>query len=240
MLNRFGVFPETSRYAIASFVLALGGLACFVFGLLLIEANSFRGGFGLQALIGSIGAAGLACGLRAVVIQQESEGRVGGRLLSVLGLSLSGACLVGFLVSTQFSRISEWKDRQERATCSGNLELLREALQLHAEKHNGRLPSAHEWSGAVLAVISELKHNSQSRGSIMQCPANSSSACTYGFNASLAGKKLAELPPGTILIYETKGGWNNAGDPRAQASCRHLDRRPNAIRVNGIVGPITK
>lgn len=206
--------PPISRLAILSALTAFAGLAATVGGLLLIEIEQWHGGLGpilmVCALIGSV--AGMFSGVASVRAIKKSEGLLAGEGLATGGLSLAAVGFVAFLVSTQFSSWADDKADDSRELCTQNLKVLRQALTTYAERNDGKLPPVKNWCGAILGMAQELRQSPDFRGSLFQCPSSIASfESSYGFNASLEGRKLADIPPNAIILFEIDGGWNVSG-----------------------------
>ncbi len=210
--------PPISRLAILSALAGFAGLASTVGGLVLIELEQWHGGPGRMlmgcALAGSI--LGALSGVAAIRAVRRSEGLLAGEGIATGALSLCAVGFVAFLVSTQFGSWADSKAAQSRDKCGGNLKILHEALSLYAERNEGRLPPVDNWCGAILGMAQELQQSPDYKGSMFQCPSSLETfESSYGFNAELGGKKLADLPPETVMLFEINGGWNVSGGPES-------------------------
>jgi len=90
-----------------------------------------------------------------------------------------------------------------RLRCGNNLDSLGKAVLAYANDNNGKYPVANRWCDLLLegGYVNEDK---------FKCPANKNARCSYAMN-----KNIVELgpsgPQGMILLFETKGGWNQVG-----------------------------
>jgi len=229
--------PPISRLAIFSAMAAVGGLASTIGGLVLIELEQWHGGAGhllmILALSGSlIGALSGAAAIKAV---RRSEGLLAGEGMATGALSMSAVGFIAFLLSTQFGGWADAKAERSRGQCVENLEILHQALTTYAERNDGKLPPLKNWCGAILGMAQELQQSPDYHGSMFQCPSSLESfESSYALNAEVEGKKLTDLPPQTVLLFEITGGWNVIGGPDSLLE-KHRHKGPLVCLVNGRV-----
>ncbi len=190
--------PRTSGLAIASLVCGILGLCT-----------------GISALIG------LVLGIMALVKISKSEGRIGGKGLAIAGTSVS-ACVTALLLlmipielALMLPALSQAKSKAQTIMCVNQLKQQALAVQMYADDNNGVLPAGAKWCDSLKPYLG---------GStvVFHCPADSNPAaqCSYAFNARLSGLKLDKVNHGTVVLFESNGGWNAVGGSE-QMTPRH-------------------
>ncbi|HEX5221120.1 MAG TPA: DUF4190 domain-containing protein [Verrucomicrobiae bacterium] len=173
--------PKTSGLAIASLVLGLLGFC------------------GLTALIG------LILGIIALVRINQSEGRLKGQALAIVGVIVSAVFLLLMLTMVP-AALSKAKAKAYHITCLNNVRQINLALIIHAQANTNTYPSAATWCDSI-------QSNLISTGAFKCKVADPSHRCHYAFNAKLDGLSTDEIknPAQTVLVFETDGGWNLSG-----------------------------
>lgn len=126
----------------------------------------------------------------------------------------------------------------EEISVARHLLRLREALVEYADGHSGLLPAADKWCDELMEynhslVKSNFKHPAFSADSNIVKESNQwlaefirkdpnraeelievpipNGECNYAFNSNLSGRRLSEISPDTILLFEANGNWNLSG-----------------------------
>lgn len=185
--------PKTSGMAIASLVLGCCGVVSC----------------GLTAL------PGLVLGILSLSRINKSQGRIAGKGVGIAGICVSGLFLImlPIYIAIAIPAFSKAKSRALEIRCMNNLKQLGLATLLYANANNGELPLSTNWCDAVQVNLGSQKN------SPFQCPrAPKGQRSSYGFNQMLNGRKLGELNPATVLLFETDEGWNVSGGPGSMIS----------------------
>ena len=77
------------------------------------------------------------------------------------------------------------------------------AVRLYADENDGKCPPAVNWCDAILPSLPAA--------SVLQCPQRRDRKSGFGLNARIAGRTLSSIPPDTVLLFESSGGWNFTG-----------------------------
>ncbi len=94
--------------------------------------------------------------------------------------------------------------------CRLRLRIVGNALQRDAKDNQGKLPPADKWCDVFIANLGSYAEWQW----MFVCQADKSGMrCSYAFNAKLAGLDPAHLNPKTVILFESKGGWNWTGGP---------------------------
>ena len=96
------------------------------------------------------------------------------------------------------------RERGIQMKCHVGLKSLGLSFKLYTDDFDGSLPNIESWCDALGKYI--LPEH-------LICPGSNAKEgqSSYAMNEYLDGKKLAELPPDLVLLFECKPGWNKAG-----------------------------
>ena len=93
------------------------------------------------------------------------------------------------------------KTNTASSLCQTKMQRIGAALKTYAERHNGKLP-AKNWVDELSPIISDQD--------VFRCPNDKTTGrSSYALNAHLVGKKWSDIPPETVLLYETKKAGDN-------------------------------
>ncbi|MDB6122602.1 MAG: hypothetical protein JWQ71_1595 [Pedosphaera sp.] len=138
-------------------------------------------------------------------------------ILGIIGaVALGGIALIGLLATIAIPNFVRARQQAQTNLCRERLQLLSGAIEVYTTGHDGQLPPANTWTDALSKQISSTN--------TFQCPADqSASLCSFAFNKNLDGKKLDEVAPKTVVLFESDSGWNGVG---AQADMVSRGHRP--------------
>ena len=86
-----------------------------------------------------------------------------------------------------------------------NLRVLDRTIKEYAKDHNGYLPVANHWCDLLLEQNKSLSRNN------FKHPRARGGACNFAFNKNLSNRRLADVHPNVVLIFEADGEWNLTG-----------------------------
>jgi len=104
------------------------------------------------------------------------------------------------------------------AECSMNIESLRDGVVGYAQKHDGKLPSAATWKKDIWPYYTksfESRASSQRKTSPFQpvdqngawlCKVSDKDTTAIVYNSDIAGKKLDDLKPDAVFVFEAPSG----------------------------------
>ena len=120
------------------------------------------------------------------------------------------------------------RERAVLVVCNSNLKSLGLSFVLYADEFDGSLPSVESWCDALGKYMTP---------GLLICPGSNAkeNQSSYAMNEYLDGKKLAELPPNLVLLFESKPGWNKAGGPEILTTENHEGKGCNILFVDGNV-----
>jgi prepilin-type processing-associated H-X9-DG protein len=118
--------------------------------------------------------------------------------------------------------------------CHVGLKTLGLSFKLYADEFDDSLPSVESWCDALGKYIVQ---------EYLICPGSNAKEgqSSYAMNEFLAGKKLADLEPDLVLLFESKPGWNMAGGPEILTMEYHYEGKGcNILFVDGHVKLVGK
>jgi len=115
-----------------------------------------------------------------------------------------------------------------RLKCNTCLKSLGVVFVLYADEFDGNLPSVESWCDALGKYMIP---------GLLICASSNAreDQSSYAMNEFLDGKKLAELPPDLVLLFESKPGWNKAGGPEILTTEHHEGEGCNVLFADGRV-----
>ena len=126
------------------------------------------------------------------------------------------------------------RERGIQVACMAHLTSLGVSFKLYSDDFDGSLPSVESWCDA-LGKYMLPEH--------LICPGSNAKQgqSSYAMNEYLDGRKLTELPPDLVLLFECKPGWNKAGGPEILMTEYHYEGEGcNILFVDGHVKLIGK
>jgi hypothetical protein len=166
---------------------------------------------GILGFCGITAIIGLILGIAARVKISKSGGRLKGGGLAIAGIIVSGIMLfVSLLIGAALLLPALAKIKQnapQHNSCENNARQVALAVRLYADENEGKCPPAINWCDAII--------NNLPGPDTFKCPQRRGEKSGFAFNAKLAGKTLSSIPPDTVLVFESAGGWNASGGPEA-------------------------
>jgi len=182
---------------------------------------------------------GLMLGFMARSHIRKSNGRQTGSALATVGIVVS---LISMLLGS-FKCLCKFATEYQQFTsiaCVNNLKQLWLAVYEYSENNQGQCLPASRWCDAIKTNVVAPK--------VPQCPGVPGQRCGYALNARLEGRKLSEVHPKTVAVFESDAGWDANGGPELRVkSPRHEKRsyivpgigyRPGGSSVAFADGPI--
>jgi hypothetical protein len=126
------------------------------------------------------------------------------RIIKMLLVVIIG-CVVLLGIFIPVTRPREIANRME---CSVNLRALTIALNIYAQDYSNSYPTHEKWCDLLVSSSIVESDRLFCRGSDAKKGQSS-----YCLNMNIAGKKSSEIPSDIVLLFETKGGWNQIGGP---------------------------
>ena len=112
--------------------------------------------------------------------------------------------------------------------CTSNLRQLGGAIAIYAHGNEGQFPTPEKWcdllisDGNVPADTFICPHSKAKKGQ-----------SSYAFNKNLVGIDFDTVGPDTIVLFETKPGWNQIAGPNSWNTANHGGKGCNVLYRNG-------
>jgi prepilin-type processing-associated H-X9-DG protein len=209
---------QTSRLAITSLV--LGIMAPFTCMLTLIPA--------------------VICGIIALVKINRSHGQLKGSGLAIAGIVVPVALLpiMAIMTAIMIPALSKAREQARVLICQANLKQLNSSVKMYAYDHHNAFPTPEKWCDQIKPYID----NDTKRKNIFRCPASKNGTCatgnancTYAINKYIRRPDHIKSPETTVLIFESKPGWNQNGGPELLSTENHGGKGANILFCDGHV-----
>jgi hypothetical protein len=202
---------------------------------------------GILGICGITALVGLIMGIVALVKINRSGGRLSGQGLAIAGICVSGFMLlvsIPFMAGLTLPALARARhraqvfsqstpqQRMQTIQCVTNMKQLGLAVRVYAVDHNDQLPPSATWCDAIQSNIDSPK--------VFQCPSEPGRRCAYAFNAKLDGKKVSEIDPQTVVLFESDAGWNGTGGGDSLKPHKHSTSRVNVALADGAVMQIQR
>lgn len=196
--------PTVSKFAKASLTFALIGLVCVIAG----PFFECEGGEPIPTTLYLITffCIPISFVLSIIAILARLISKKGTLGIPIIVIFL---CLIveGLLLPSQ-GRIGGYA---MKIICEGNFSEISRALYAYADDNGGRFPDPCNWCDLLSGKYLDNKWLP------FQCPAarkhHDAGPCNYAMNPYCEPNS----PPDTVLLFETKGGWNKYGGPEIAA-----------------------
>ena len=99
--------------------------------------------------------------------------------------------------------------------------VLGKAVTGYTARNNGKFPPADKWCDVLLEAIPNAEDK------WFQCPAAEKGRCHYAMNPNADPNSSHD----TVLLFETKGGWNQFGGPELLTTDHHRGKGCNVAFV---------
>ena len=106
--------------------------------------------------------------------------------------------------------------------CSCYFSNLGKSIHLYADEHNDTYPAYDKWCDLLLEERTVTEKD-------FRCPAPKKNKCRYAVNPNCEPNS----PPDTVLLFETKGGWNQYGGPELLFPRHYENNKSCNVFFNG-------
>jgi hypothetical protein len=114
--------------------------------------------------------------------------------------------------------------------CRANLDVLSRSIITYSEKHDGEFPDPSKWCNLIISEPNNKFDNKNDNPNNLSIFSEKSFRCLmvtegrsgYAFNKNLAGRRISEVNPNTVVLFETTAtGWNQNGGFEIMCPDRH-------------------
>jgi len=221
--NSQGKKPKVSKLAVASPLVVLSGFfigvtlaACLKRYNLIAKICIWTSMFSLLF--------GLIAGIIAYHNICKSKGLLTGKFISISGIILA-LILIVFVLMPPPVRTSEYA---LQVVCFSTLKNLGEAMKIYAGDYDNKYPAANKWCDLLLQHAEIGEKQFVCRGAFKK---GNRERCHYAVNPDCEPNS----PPDIVLLFETKGGWNQFGGPELLTFENHKGQRCSILFNDGHV-----
>jgi len=111
-----------------------------------------------------------------------------------------------------------------RKRCAANLQALGKWMILYAGDYDEQYPQTEKWCD-LLTEYMKMTEDSRVIEKCFICPANNKGHCHYAMNPNISPRSQL----GQVLLFETKGGWNQVGGPEILTTENHQGNGCNVL-----------
>ena len=154
----------------------------------------------------------------------ETETKLGGQKpkISKLGIVKIVAAAIVFLLIIAILwpglvRLREYR-RRNRIRCAENLTMLGKTMLIYACGYDDKYPTADKWCDLLIEYTDVTEKQ-------FRCPGNRKERCSYAINPNAS----AVTNPDMVVLFETKGGWNQFGGPEILTFENHKGQGCNVL-----------
>jgi len=168
---------------------------------------------------------GLALGAIAPLQIKRAKGRRTGYALAVSGIIIN--TLLGAGLAADYWSEYRWRTLGPRLNCAANMRSLALAMIIYAsDDEQGRFPAADSWCDLLLK-----DNRAQDDQFVCEEAAKKGGnpRCNYAINPNARPSS----PPDTVLLFETRDGWNQHGGPEILTTENHGGKGCNILFNNG-------
>ncbi len=137
------------------------------------------------------------------------------------GLTLFEGIIVTFIILLIFLIFSpipiSYRKQSPRIACKQKLRQINLALHMYADDYSGVYPTPEKWFDLLISEIDFIDED------IFLCPGAKEGKCHYAINPDCEPNS----PHDIVLLFETKGGWNQFGGIELLAIDNHTQRGCN-------------
>jgi hypothetical protein len=199
--------------AVASITLAFAGLLCSLSATMLY--------FGLMYISWLIWFIAFLCGIISLIATKGIK-RSWSKPVALV------ACIFSLYCTLAVTHMMSGMLMGDDDNCTAYLNMLSISIKAHCAKHDGEFPDPSKWCDLLL---NEPLKKSDDEYDIywkyfseksFRCPAVMEGRSSYAFNKNLAGKRISEVDPNVVVLFETTAvGWNQNGGPEIMCPDRH-------------------
>lgn len=190
---------KTSGLAIASFVMGLLCLTCFLWPVLVLPA--------------------IICGIVALVKISNHRPYLKGTGMAITGIVIPAVMfvIVPMVLAILMPALSKTKHMAQRVVCGTNLKGLATAMTVYANDYDDTLPPE-DWCD-LLILEADVSPKS------FVCPDSDviEGECSYAMNKNLIGKHMGKCEPNTVLFFETDLGLESGPRNSSIQGRRHYE-----------------
>ncbi len=180
------------------------------FGLTLIPFYLTRFYVYGHLISGLMAVAGIVVGILVIKKGQDKQGTSKTGRFAIVGVVIGAVFFVFWVFQSPRSTFTAQK------RCAANLKTLGKWMILYAGDYDEQYPRTEKWCDLLTGYM-KTAVDIRAIEKCFICPANKKGRCHYAMNPNLSPRSQPEL----VLLFETKGGWNQIGGPEILTTGNH-------------------
>ena len=166
---------------------------------------------------------GLALGIISTYKIHKSKGRLIGGICSIFGMGLAAVLITSYFFYSERASCRSCSMARTARLCGGsNLATFGRVLSIYSADYDGQYPTPERWCDLI---VEEFDLDSQQ----FVCPSAEEGRCHYAINPNCEPNS----PGNMVLLFETKGGWNQFGGPEILTTENHQGYGCNILFNDG-------
>jgi len=145
-------------------------------------------------------------GIVALVKIGKSRGQLKGNGMAIAGIAVPaifGLFILPMMLAILMPALNKTKVLAQRLVCATNLKGLGTAMMVYTDDNDNKYPTAEKWNDLL---VSEVDADPR----MFRCKSAQEGPSNYAMNENLAGK-TDNVPAETVLLFESRPGWNQVG-----------------------------
>jgi len=107
--------------------------------------------------------------------------------------------------------------------CANNMRILGRAMLMYANDNNSQYPTADKWCDLL------IEYDTDNKEQLFKCKGAGKGRCHFAINPYCSPNS----PNDIVLLFETKGGWNQYGSTELLTLNNHKGKGANVLYNNG-------
>jgi hypothetical protein len=195
--------PSFSKLAVISFSFVILGLCAFCINLLFREIDcNYQTIVVADWTVLLLTIAGITFGIIAEVQIRKRKGKHRGQVLLISAQVIAVITLIGMTLIPLPMRIIT----NDRFSCGSNISSIGKAMFLYADEYNNTYPPCNQWCDSLKKRVDVNYRQFICKAAVRQ---GDKCSCHYAMNPDCEPNS----PNDVVLLFETKGGWNQCGGP---------------------------
>jgi hypothetical protein len=150
---------------------------------------------------------------------KRSNGLLAGKGLARTGITISVFFIVLGFILPSMGRVGPLT---YRINCMARMHNIGRAINYYAEENDGKYPTPNKWCDLLKKYVVEPERT-------FVCPSAGDGRYHYAMNPNCEPNS----PPDMVLLFETKGGWNQFGGPEILTFENHRGKGCNILFNDG-------
>lgn len=192
-----GQNPKTYKLATTSLVLGFFGAILFIFNIIAGGSTKL-----LVTAVITILVLAVILGIISTYKIIKSKGQLKGKDIAISGIVFSTVLLIlETYIITIAMALGSPGIPADMVICGTNLARLGKSMSVYAGENDGKYPTANKWCDLLIEHVNDVIEGT------FVCPSAGEGRCHYAMNPNCQPNS----PPDMVLLFETKGGWNQFG-----------------------------